>query len=208
MVFRWAGIKQIAKNNKNLIVGLDIGTSSVKTIIASINEDNEIDFLGKGSAKSLGMKRGMVIDIHSTVQSIKKSVEEAELLAEEEIKSVYATISGNHIESYDANGRAAISDNKEVTQDDLSSVEESAKAITLSNEQEILHVLPKDYEIDGQDGIKVPLGMSGIAIDGRYHLVIGAKNARDNIEKCIKKMFYSARGNCFGAIGFKYVCFN
>ena len=132
----------MAKNNKNLIVGLDIGTSSVKTIIALINEDNEIDFLGKGSAKSLGMKRGMVIDIHSTVQSIKKSVEEAELLAEEEIKSVYASISGNHIQSYDANGRAAISDNKEVTQDDLSSVEESAKAITLSNEQEILHVLP------------------------------------------------------------------
>ena len=194
MVFRWAGIKQMAKNNKNLIVGLDIGTSSVKTIIASINEDNEIDFLGKGSAKSLGMKRGMVIDIHSTVQSIKKSVEEAELIAEEEIKSVYASISGNHIQSYDANGRAAISDNKEVTQDDLSSVEESAKAITLSNDQEIIHVLPKDYEIDGQDGIKVPLGMSGIAIDGRYHLVTGAKNARDNIEKCIKKCFIKPDG--------------
>ena len=184
----------MAKNNKNLIVGLDIGTSSVKTIIASINEDNEIDFLGKGGAKSLGMKRGMVIDIHSTVQSIKKSVEEAELLAEEEIKSVYASISGNHIQSYDANGRAAISDNKEVTQDDLSSVEESAKAITLSNDQEIIHVLPKDYEIDGQDGIKVPLGMSGIAIDGRYHLVTGAKNARDNIEKCIKKCFIQPKG--------------
>ena len=184
----------MAKNNKNLIVGLDIGTSSVKMIIASINEDNEIDFLGKGSAKSLGMKRGMVIDIHSTVQSIKKSVEEAELLAEEEIKSVYASISGNHIQSYDANGRAAISDNKEVTQDDLSSVEESAKAITLSNNQEIIHVLPKDYAIDGQDGIKVPLGMSGIAIDGRYHLVTGAKNARDNIEKCIKKCFIQPEG--------------
>ena len=182
----------MAKNNKSLIVGLDIGTSSVKTIIALINEDNEIDFLGKGSAKSLGMKRGMVIDIHSTVQSIKKSVEEAELLAEEEIKSVYASISGNHIQSYDANGRAAISDNKEVTKDDLNSVEESAKAMTLPNDQEIIHVLPKDYEIDGQDGIKVPLGMS--AIDGRYHLVTGAKNARDNIEKCIKKCFIQPEG--------------
>ena len=177
----------MAKNDKNLIIGLDIGTSTVKTVIATIDEDNDINFEGYGVSKSLGMKRGMVIDINSTVQSIQDSVETAEGVAGHKIKSVFASISGNHIQSYDANGRAAISDNKEVSIGDLNSVEESAKAITLSNDQEILHVLPKDYEIDGQDGIKVPLGMSGIAIDGRYHLVTGAKNARDNIEKCIKK---------------------
>jgi len=177
----------MAKNDKNIIVGLDIGTSTVKTVIATIDEDNDINFEGLGISKSLGMKRGMVVDINATVQSIQDSVETAEQVAGHKIKSVYANISGNHIQSYDANGRAAISDNKEVSKDDLNSVEESAKAITLSNDQEILHVLPKDYEIDGQDGIKVPLGMSGIAIDGRYHLVTGAKNARDNIEKCIKK---------------------
>jgi cell division protein FtsA len=175
------------KSDKNLIVGLDIGTSYVKTIVGSVNEDNEIDFLGVGKTKSLGMKRGVVIDIGSTVESIAKSVESAELVSSEKITSVYATISGNHIQSYAATGRAAISDHKEVSNQDLKAVEEAAKAMNLSNDQEILHVLAKEYEIDGQDGIKVPLGMSGIALDGKYHLVTGAKNARDNIEKCIKK---------------------
>ena len=175
------------KNEKNLLVGLDIGTTFIKAIVGIINEDNEIDFLGVGRSKSLGMKRGVVIDISATVQSIEKSVEEAELVCGYKINSAFVSISGKHIQSFNATGRAAISDNKEVSEQDLKSVEESAKAITLSNDQEILHVLPKDYEIDGQDGIKVPLGMSGIALDGRYHLITGAKNARDNIEKCIKK---------------------
>ena len=184
----------MARNNKNLIVGLDIGTSYVKAIVGSINEDNEIDFLGVGRSKSLGMKRGVVIDINSTVQSIGKSIEEAELVSGYKIHSAHVSISGKHIQSFNATGRAAISDNKEVSSQDLKSVEESAKAITLSNDQEILHVLAKDYEIDGQDGIKVPLGMSGIALDGRYHLVTGAKNARDNIEKCIKKCSIEPEG--------------
>ena len=135
----------------------------------------------------MGMKRGVVIDISLTVQSIQKCIEEAEYISEEKIDSVYISISGNHIQSFNATGRAAIADNKEVSKQDLKSVEESAKAITLSNDQEILHVLSKDYEIDGQDGIKVHLGMSGIALDGRYHIVTGAKNARDNLEKCVKK---------------------
>ena len=177
----------MVKNDKNIIVGLDIGTSYVKAIVGAVNEDNEIDFLGIGKSKSLGMKRGVVIDISATVQSIEKSIEEAELVSGYKIKSAYVSISGKHIQSFNATGRAAISDHKEVSKQDLKSVEESAKAITLSNDQEILHVLAKDYEIDNQDGIKVPLGMSGIALDGRYHLVTGAKNARDNIEKCIKK---------------------
>ena len=175
------------KNEKNLLVGLDIGTTFIKAIVGIVNEDNEIDFLGVGKSKSLGMKRGVVIDISATVQSIEKAVEEAELVSGYKISSAFVSISGKHIQSFNATGRAAISDNKEVSNQDLKSVEESAKAITLSNDQEILHVLPKDYEIDGQDGIKVPLGMSGIALDGRYHLVTGAKNARDNIEKCVKK---------------------
>lgn len=184
----------MARNDKNLIVGLDVGTSYVKAIVGSINEDNEIDFLGVGRSKSLGMKRGVVIDINSTVQSIGKSIEEAELVSGYKINSAHVSISGKHIQSFNATGRAAISDNKEVSSQDLKSVEESAKAITLSNDQEILHVLAKDYEIDGQDGIKVPLGMSGIALDGRYHLVTGAKNARDNIEKCIKKCSIEPEG--------------
>ena len=175
------------KNEKNLLVGLDIGTTFIKAIVGIVNEDNEIDFLGVGKSNSLGMKRGVVIDISATVQSIEKAVKEAELISGYKISSAFVSISGKHIQSFNATGRAAISDNKEVSIQDLKSVEESAKAITLSNDQEILHVLPKDYEIDGQDGIKVPLGMSGIALDGRYHLVTGAKNARDNIEKCVKK---------------------
>ena len=175
------------KNEKNLLVGLDIGTTFIKAIVGIVNEDNEIDFLGVGKSNSLGMKRGVVIDISATVQSIEKAVQQAELVSGYKISSAFVSISGKHIQSFNATGRAAISDNKEVSNQDLKSVEESAKAITLSNDQEIIHVLPKDYEIDGQDGIKVPLGMSGIALDGRYHLVTGAKNARDNIEKCVKK---------------------
>ena len=182
------------KNEKNLLVGLDIGTTFIKAIVGIVNEDNEIDFLGVGKSKSLGMKRGVVIDISATVQSIEKAVEEAELVSGYKISSAFVSISGKHIQSFNATGRAAISDNKEVSNQDLKSVEESAKAITLSNDQEILHVLPKDYEIDGQDGIKVPLGMSGIALDGRYHLVTGAKNARDNIEKCVKKCSIDPHG--------------
>ena len=140
----------MAKNDKNLIVGLDIGTSTVKTIIATIDEDNDINFEGHGVSKSLGMKRGMVIDINSTVQSIQDSTETAALMAGHKVKSVYASISGNHIRSSDAHGRAAISDNKEVSIEDLNSVEESAKAMTLPNDQEILHVrhyFEYDYQI-------------------------------------------------------------
>ncbi len=175
------------KNDKNLLVGLDLGTSFLKLIVGKINEDNEIDFIGIVKSKSLGIKRGVVIDINATVVSIEKTVEDAEELLDINIDSLYVNISGKHIHSFNVTGRAAISDHKEVTLQDLKSVEESAKAITLPSDQEILHVISKDYEIDGQDGIKAPIGMSGIAIDGRYHLVTGAKNARDNLEKCIRK---------------------
>ena len=189
------GLEHImARNENDLIVGLDIGTSSIKTVVASINEDNELDFEGFGKSKSLGVKRGVVIDISSTVDSIHKSIEDAELMSGEKIRSVHVSISGNHIQSLNAEGRAVVSDNKEVTNQDLKSVVESAKAITLSNDQEIIHVIPKDYAIDKQDGIKVPLGMSGVAIDGRYHLITCAKNARDNIEKCIKKCSIEPEG--------------
>jgi cell division protein FtsA len=185
----------MAKNDKNVIVGLDIGTSSVKALVGVMNEDLEIDVLGIGKSKSLGMKRGVVIDISATVQSIEKAVEDAELLSEIKIKSVYVNISGKHIQSFNATGRAAISDHKEVSDQDLNAVKESATTIRLTNDQEILHVLAKDYTIDGQYGIKVPLGMSGIAIDGRYHLVTAAKNARDNIEKCIKRCEINPEGS-------------
>ena len=184
----------MAKNEEKLIVGLDIGTSYIKTVVGSINENNELYYEGFGKSRSLGMKRGVVIDISSTVDSINESIEAAELMCEEKIKSVYVNISGNHIQSISADGRAVISDHKEVTNQDLKSVEESAKAITLSNDQEILHLIPKDYVIDKQDGIKVPLGMSGNAIDGRYHLITGAINARDNIEKCIKRCLITPEG--------------
>ena len=119
----------MARDKKNLIVGLDIGTSYVKTVVGSINEDNEIEIEGVGRSNSLGMKRGVVIDISSTVDSIEKSIQEAEQLSGERISSVYVSISGNHIQSISADGRAAISDHNEVTNQDLKSVEESAKEL-------------------------------------------------------------------------------
>ena len=159
------------KNEKNLLVGLDIGTTFIKAIVGIVNEDNEIDFLGVGKSNSLGMKRGVVIDISATVQSIEKAVEEAELVSGYKISSAFVSISGKHIQSFNATGRAAISDSKEVSSQVLKSVEESAKAITLSNDQEILHVLPKDYEWSGtQDNLKMNNLYSSIIEESNAYL--------------------------------------
>ncbi|MCQ3828015.1 cell division protein FtsA [Microbulbifer elongatus] len=169
-----------------MIVGLDIGTSKVVAIVGEVSGDGELNIVGIGSHRSTGMKRGVVVNIESTVQSIQRAVEEAELMAGCEIHSVYAGIAGSHIRSLNSHGIVAIKD-REVTQQDLDRVIDAARAVAIPADQKILHTLPQEYLIDSQEGVKEPLGMSGVRLEAKVHLVSGAVNAAQNIEKCIRR---------------------
>jgi len=172
--------------DKNLIVGLDIGTSKVVAIVGEIGLDGSIEIVGIGSNPSKGMKKGVVVNIESTVQSIQRAVEEAELMAGCQIHSVYVGIAGSHIRSLNSHGIVAIKD-KEVYRADLERVIDAAQAVAIPADQKILHILPQEYIIDNQEGIKEPLGMSGVRLEAKVHLVTCAVNAAQNIEKCIRR---------------------
>ena len=170
----------------NMIVGLDIGTSKVVAIVGKKNDEGEIEVVGIGSHPSRGLKRGVVVNIESTVQAIQRAVEEAELMAGCQIHSVYAGIAGNHIRSMNSHGIVAIRD-REVTAADLDRVLDAAQAMAIPADQRILHVIPQEYVIDNQEGIKEPLGMSGVRLEAKVHLVTCAVNAYQNIEKCVRR---------------------
>ena len=169
-----------------MIVGLDIGTSKVVAIVAEVGFDGEIDIVGIGSHPSRGLKKGVVVNIESTVQSIQRAIEEAELMAGCQIHSVYAGIAGNHIRSLNSHGIVAIRD-KEVFQPDIERVIDAAQAVAIPADQKILHILPQEYVVDDQEGVREPLGMSGVRLEAKVHLVTCAVNAAQNIEKCIKR---------------------
>ena len=169
-----------------MIVGLDIGTSKVVAIVAEIGIDGEVDIVGIGSHSSRGLKKGVVVNIESTVQSIQRAVEEAELMAGCQIHSVYAGIAGNHIRSLNSHGIVAIRD-KEVFQPDIDRVIDAAQAVAIPADQKILHILPQEFIVDNQEGVKEPLGMSGVRLEAKVHLVTCAVNAAQNIEKCIRR---------------------
>ncbi|MEQ3697605.1 MAG: cell division protein FtsA [Pseudomonadales bacterium] len=170
----------------NLIVGLDIGTSKVVAIVGEYNDEGEIDIIGFGYHKSRGLKKGVVVDINATVDSIRRAISEAETMAGCSIHGVYAGIAGSHIRSYNSQGVVAIKE-REVSQMDIDRVIESAKALALPADQLILHTLPQEYLIDSQDGVREPLGMSGVRMEAKVHLVTGAQTAAQNIIKCIEK---------------------
>jgi cell division protein FtsA len=172
--------------DKKLIVGLDIGTSKVVAIVGEIGLDGDIEIVGIGSNPSKGMKKGVVVNIESTVHSIQRAVEEAELMAGCQIHSVYVGIAGSHIRSLNSHGIVAIKD-KEVYRADLERVIDAAQAVAIPADQKILHILPQEYVIDNQEGIKEPLGMSGVRLEAKVHLVTCATNAAQNIEKCIRR---------------------
>lgn len=174
------------KADRNLIVGLDIGTSKVAAIVGEMNEDGEIEVIGIGTNPSRGLKKGVVINLETTVQSIQRAIEEAELMAGCRIHSVYAGIAGSHISSMNSHGIVAIKD-KEVTQSDVERVIDSARAVAIPADQKILHILPQEFVIDRQEGIKEPVGMSGIRLEARVHIVTGAVSAAQNIVKCIRR---------------------
>ena len=172
--------------HKKMLVGLDIGTSKVVAIVGELTASGGIEIVGLGSNPSRGMKKGVVVNIESTVQSIQRAVEEAELMAGCRIHSVYAGIAGSHIQSMNSHGMVAIKD-REVTEGDIERVIEAAKAVQLYGESRILHVLPQEYSIDTQEGIKEPIGMSGVRLEAKVHMVTGAVNAAQNIERCVQR---------------------
>ncbi len=175
------------KTQNEMIVGLDIGTTKVVAIIAEIDEAGELEVIGLGSHASRGMKKGVVVDIESTVQSIQRAVEEAELMADCQVHSVYAGIAGNHIKGWNSSGMVAIKDKDEVSIGDVERVVDAAQAVRIPDEQAVLHVLPQEFIIDQQEGIREPVGMSGIRLNAKVHLVTAAESAVQNIEKCIHR---------------------
>jgi cell division protein FtsA len=166
----------------SLVVGLDIGTSKVCAIVGEMTERG-VEVIGVGSHLSQGLRKGVVINIESTVESIKKAVQEAELMAGCEINSVFTGIAGGHIKGFNSHGIVAVK-NKEVTDRDLERVIDAAKAVAIPMDREVLHILPQDYIIDEQDGIKEPLGMSGVRLEAKVHIVTGAVTSAQNIVKC------------------------
>ncbi|MDH3916471.1 MAG: cell division protein FtsA, partial [Chromatiales bacterium] len=171
---------------KNLIVGLDIGTSKVVAIVGEVRDDGEIEVIGIGSHPSRGLKKGVVVNIESTVASIQRAVEEAELMAGCEINSVYTGIAGSHVRSLNSHGIVAISD-KEVKADDVDRVIDAARAVAIPADQKIIHILPQEFLIDQQDSIREPIGMSGVRLEAKVHMVIGAESAAQNIVKCVQR---------------------
>ena len=177
-------IKQ--KEEKNLIVGLDIGTSKIVAIVAELQPDGLLNVIGLGQHSSKGLKKGVVINIDSTMEAIQRAIEEAELMANCKITDVYTGIAGSHIKSINSHGMVKIKDT-EVSQLDVDKVIETACAITLPNDQQVLHILTQEYVIDGQEDVRQPLGMSGMKLEVKVHIVTGAIAAAQNIVKCIKR---------------------
>ncbi|MCP4881106.1 MAG: cell division protein FtsA [Gammaproteobacteria bacterium] len=169
-----------------MLVSLDIGTSKVVAMVAEVPAQGALHIAGVSCQSSRGLKRGMIVDIESTVLSIKRAIEEAELMADCKIDGVTVGIGGNHITSMNSHGIVAI-DSGEVTESDLDRVVDAAKAVAISADQKILHILPQEYVIDGQDGIRDPLGMSGVRLEVKVHIVIGSRNVAQNIEKCLAR---------------------
>lgn len=173
-------------SQKRLLVGLDIGTSKVVAIVGEIDSNGDIELVGLGSSPSSGLKKGVVVNIESTVDSIHRAVEEAELMAGCNIHSVYVGIAGSHIHSMNSNGIVAIKD-REVTDNDVDRVIDAAQAVAIPQDQAILHVLPQEYVVDNQEGIKEPVGMAGVRLEAKVHLVTGSVNAIQNIERCVQR---------------------
>ena len=174
------------KTEQNLLVGLDLGTSKVVAIVGEVMADGTIEVVGIGSHPSRGLKKGVVVNIESTVHSIQRAVEEAELMAGCQIHSVYAGIAGSHIRSLNSHGIVAIKD-KEVLPGDVERVIDAARAVAIPADQKILHILPQEFLIDNQEGSREPVGMSGVRLEAKVHMVTGAVSAAQNIIKCVRR---------------------
>lgn len=185
--------------DRNLVVGLDVGTAKVVALVGEILPDGSVNIVGVGNHESRGMDKGGVNDINLVTQSIQRAIEEAELMSDCQIASVYLAISGRHIQCQNENGMVPISDS-EVTQDDLDNVIHTAKSVPLPAERRVLHVMPKDYSVDIQEGIKSPIGMSGVRLEARVHLVTCANDMAKNISKCVERCGLSVDDLVFSSV--------
>jgi cell division protein FtsA len=176
----------MSKDNRDLLVGLDIGTSKVVALVAELGADGQFNVVGVGQTTSKGLKKGVVVNIEATVQSIQKALEEAEVMADRRIVQVFTGIAGNHIFSFNSSGMVAIRD-KEVGSTDVERVLETAKAINIPTDQQILHILIQEFIIDGQEDVREPIGMSGLRLEVKVHIVTGAVSAAQNIVKCVRR---------------------
>lgn len=174
------------KDERELMVGLDIGTSKVAAVVGEFDDQGRLNIMGYGMAKSQGLNRGTVVNIDSTVQSIRKAIEEAEIMAGCQINNTYTGIADRHITSINSEGMVPIRD-REVTMADVHRVMDAAKTVALPPDQQILHILPKEFKIDNEDKIREPLGMSGVRLEAKVHMITGAISAAQNIAKCVKR---------------------
>jgi cell division protein FtsA len=171
---------------ENIVVGLDIGTTKICAVVGEINQNDQVDVIGIGTSPSRGLRKGVVVNIESTVESIKRAVEEAELMAGVQINSVYAGIAGGHIKGFNSRGVIAVKD-REVNQSDVDRVIDAAKAVAIPLDREVLHVLPQEFIVDDQDGIRDPLGMSGVRLEAEVHIITGAVTSAQNIIKSVNR---------------------
>ena len=176
----------MTKDLKNLIVGLDIGTSKVVAVVAEVLPDGRHEVIGLGQHESKGLKKGVVVNIEATIGSIQAALEEAELMADCKIRNVYTGIAGSHIRSFNSRGMVAIKD-KEVTAADVARVIETARAVNIPTDQQFLHTVSQEFVVDNQEDVREPIGMSGIRLEVKVHIVTGAVSAVQNIVKCIRR---------------------
>ena len=176
----------MSREYKEIIVGLDIGTTKVVALVAEVSPDDRLNIIGMGSQDSRGLRKGVVVNIEDTVATISRVIQEVELMAACKVKDVYTGIAGSHIRSFNSNGMVAIKD-KEVTTMDVERVIETARAMPIPADQEILHILTQEFIIDDQDGIREPIGMSGFRLEVKVHIVTGAVSAAQNIVKCVRR---------------------
>ena len=171
---------------KNLLVAVDIGTSKIVVMVAELTSENNLHVVGIGQHPSHGLRKGVVVNIEATVQSIQRALQEAELMAACKITHVYTGIAGSHIRSVNSHGMVAVKD-KEVSETDIARVKETATAVPIPNDQQVLHVLPQEFVVDGQDDVREPLGMAGVRLEVRVHIVTGSVSAVQNIVKCVRR---------------------
>ena len=176
----------MSKEYKDLVVGLDIGTSKISCLVAEVRPDGELNVIGLGNQPSRGLRRGVVVNIEATVDAISRVIQEVELMADCKISDVYTGIAGSHIKSFNSNGMVAIKD-KEVSTLDVERVIEVARAMPIPADQQILHILTQEFIIDGQDGVREPIGMSGVKLEVKVHIVTGAVSAAQNVVKCVRR---------------------
>jgi cell division protein FtsA len=176
----------MAREIKNLVVGLDIGTSKVAALVAELTPEGALEVLGMGSHESKGLKKGVVVNIEATVGAIQRALEEAELMADCKIAAAFTGIAGSHIRSFNSTGMVAVKD-REVSAVDVERAVETAKAVNIPTDQQILHVLRQEFIIDGQEDVREPVGMSGVRLEVKVHIVTGAVSAAQNIVKCVRR---------------------